>query len=373
MISDMKYVKFIVVMSVMTLFASVLADQPIMDPGPGVRYATDAYPGFDLEFDNIKPEKKEPRFFGWFNGPAKADAVEQFSFCEELEKAGEISKARKGYDALVREWSTSPLAPKAQLKVAELALTELDYEDAFEEYRYLLDFFSSSCDFNAICNRMYEVVEMMRAEGKRVFFVRFANTIDVRRAYESLVLRAPGAAFVPTAMLTIAKLRVDEGEREEAVKVLENLRNIHANKPEALEALELEGELRIKLLRAHGYNRARVMDTEAFFRMALAAKLNDETKAKFKEYLKEAEYMHAEEAWNATKFYDSRTRTRRSAIGAYEAFLNDYPGSPRAAEARLRLQQLREGTDSAGAPAGDDAAASTAAPTDQAKSAEAAQ
>ena len=53
--------------------------------------------------------------------------------------------------------------------------------------------------------------------------------------------------------------------------------------------------------------------------------------------------MEAEEAWKAAKFYDSRTRTRRSAINAFERFLKDYPASRHADEARARVESLKEG------------------------------
>ena len=53
--------------------------------------------------------------------------------------------------------------------------------------------------------------------------------------------------------------------------------------------------------------------------------------------------MEAEEAYKAAKFYDSRTRTLRSAITAYERFLKDYPSSSHADEVRARIEILKEG------------------------------
>ena len=58
---------------------------PGVSPGPGIRYATDAYPGFDSEDELLKPSRKEPRWFGWLNGPAKDTAAEQFEYAASLE------------------------------------------------------------------------------------------------------------------------------------------------------------------------------------------------------------------------------------------------------------------------------------------------
>jgi len=307
-------------------------------------YATDAYPGFDSEDNIVKPSKKTPKFFAFINGPKKDNPAEQLEWARQCEAEGSWRAARKGYDALVREWPTSPEAPVAQKAYADLLLNhDLDYEAALKEYRYLLDFFSMDCDFGAVAETMYKVAELMREEGKTIVFFRFANTVDVRRAYESVVMRAPGAWFVPQAMLTIASLREDEEKYTEAVEVYENLRSLQPASPEAATALHREGKVRMKLLEMHGYNRDRVRDTISFFRKALRERLDGDVRAEFEEYLERTVEMEAEEAYKSAKFYDSRTRTRRSAITAYERFLKDYPASSHADEVRERIQSLKEG------------------------------
>ena len=317
---------------------------PMPGMGADARYATDAYPGFDSEDSIVKPAKKEPKLFKFINGPKMDNPADQFEWARQCEAEGSWRAARKGYDSLVREWPVSPEAPKAQKAYAELLLNhDLDYEAAFNEYRYLLDFYSLDCDFGAIAEQMYKVAELMREEGKTLVFFRFANTVDVRRAYEALVLRAPGAKFVPQAMLTIASLREDEEKYVEAVQVYENLRSLHPAVPEAMTALRREGKVRMKLLEMHGYNRDRVRDTIAFLRQSLRGRLDDAVRADFESSLAKAVDMEADEAYRAAKFYDSRTRTRRSAIAAYERFLKDYPSSSHADEVRARIEILKEG------------------------------
>ena len=191
-------------------FAPLLAlalNQPGVGPGAGTRYATDAYPGFDSEDEMIKPSRKEPKLFGWITGPKRDDSAGQFAYCEELIAEESYAKAVKGLDALVREWPTSPEAPKAQLKLAELLLEKLDDLDAaFAELRYLVDFYSLQCDYDASVGRLYDIAGKMREEGKTVLFFRFRNTVDVRRAFECCVLRAPGAEWAPAAMFGAGSL-----------------------------------------------------------------------------------------------------------------------------------------------------------------------
>ena len=314
---------------------------PGVSPGGVSRYATDAYPGFDNEKEIVSPERKEPKWFAFINGPNRDNAADQFAYCNELLAAGDYSKARKHLDALVREWPTSPEAPKAQLKLAEVCLNNLlYYEDAFAEYRYLLDFYSLQCDYNAVADKLYQVAGVMKLEGKEVMFIRFANTVDVRRAFEACVLHAPGAKWVPEAMLTIGGLREDEGKYDEAIKVYENLRNIRPDAPESKLAVVREADSRMFCLRERSYNRSRCRETIDFLRSAIRW-CRPEDAEHLQDLFVEAMSLMEEEAYRSAAFYDSTTRTLRSAINAYERFLSEHPSSARAAEVKARLEELR--------------------------------
>lgn len=304
------------------------------------RFATDAYPGFDIDGETFAPERKEPKWFAWFNGPEKENPADQFAYCEELEAAQDWSKAVKHYDALVREWPTAAEAPLAQRRLAEILFTRLnDLDDALAEYRYLLDFYSFRCDYNEAVTKMYEVARAMEEEGKTILFFRFRNTVEVRHAFEGCVLRAPGATWAPKALLTIGSLREDEGDDIKAVAVYENLRNLHYGSEEARSGMLREAAARIRILERHGYNRARCRDTVDF--LVLAREVVPESdQAEIDGYLALAREKLELESYQAAKFYDSRMRTKRSAIAAYERFLSEFPNGVYADKARERLAEL---------------------------------
>ena len=344
--SDVKAIRFAATAVLTAVLAGVAPamDHPMPGMGPGVngaRYATDAYPGFDDTEEMTKPERKEPRWLSFIFGPNRDNAAEQFAYCTQLVGEESYSKACGQLDALVREWPTSPEAPKAQRMLADLRYERLkDYEEAFADYRYLLDFYSLQCGYEKMADRLYEVAGMMKLEGKEVMFVRFANTVDVRRAYETCVLRAPGAKWVPEAMMIIGALREDEGKYEAAAKVYENLRNVHPDSEQAKDALVREAEVRMTLLRERGYNRLRCRDTIDFLTLALRRCRPSDAEA-IRTHLEEAKAQIEQEAYLGAKFYDSSTRTRRSAVTAYERFLAEYPESVRAEEVRTRLEVLK--------------------------------
>jgi len=129
---------------------------------------------------------------------------------------------------------------------------------------------------------------------------------------------------------------------EKAVVVYENIRNIYPETSEAKMALYREAAVRMKILDEHGYNRSRTIDTIAFMKMARREDLTTEMRADIDAWLVQAENLLADEAWQSTKFYDSRTRTVRSAINAYERFIEGYPNSLHVDEARTRMMKLKE-------------------------------
>lgn len=317
------------------------ANQVGVSPGAGTRYATDAYPGFDREEEIVAPSRKEPKWFGWINGPNRDNAKDQLTYCRELMAAENWSKAAKHLDALVRAWPTADEAPEAQRLLGEVCRDRLlDFEDAHRAYMYLADFYSLQCDYTKTTDLMYEAAGLMRQEGKTIVFFRFDNTVDVRRAYEACVLRAPGAKWVPQAMLTIGELREDEGKPLEAIKVYENLINIHGDTPEAKVAILRQANVRMQVLEEHGYNRERCRDTLDFLKLALTT-CDVKDVQQIREFMAAATARLEDETYKATRFYDSRTRTVNSAIKAYEQFLTDYPESVHAEEIRQRLDQLK--------------------------------
>lgn len=324
-----------------TALSAVSSDQVGVGSGPGIRYATDAYPGFDNEKDVINPSRKEPSFFTWFFAPECDDPVSQMQYCRSLEEAGRWSKAASEYDALVRQWPASAEAVKAQRALADIRWErEKDVFEAYREYRYLADFYSLSCDYDAVIDKMYELAGVMRVEGKTVMFFNFRNTVDVRRAYEGCVIRAPGAKWAAQAMLQIGELREEEGKYSQAVKVYENLKNIYFGTPEAKQAVIKEAAARMWIVREYEYNRERCQDTINFLTMAIAAS-DGADRELLEKWHREALSQIEAEAYRAAKFYDSRMRTRSSAINAYEKFLSEYPDGAHADEVRLRLEELK--------------------------------
>ncbi len=302
-------------------------------------YATDAYPGFDGLDDLPKPERREK---SWFLHVARDTPAEQFAYAKELAENNDFKKACKMCDALVREWPASPEAPQAQLMYAMLLAKSLeDYDEAFEQLDYLLDFYPRACAYAELVEYQYKLANLMVREKKTFLGMSFTSTRILRQHYEMIVRRAPGAKYVPEAMLKIADLREQDQQYEEAVLVYAALMSRFPSSPEARVAAYLQAKARMWLVRRLAYNLPRCKDTASYLQLTLK-RLPDHPQAEeMKTWLDELKTYMAEDAYVRAKFYDSRQRTSHAAAASYERFLEEYPDSTHAEEVSRRLDELR--------------------------------
>ena len=308
-------------------------------------WATDHYPGFD-GLDNLPvPEKKEKSWLTKWIGlgaPDGAAAPEQLQIAKDLEAAGEYKASVKAYNALVTEWPASAEAAIAQYRLASLLETRLkEYVDAYEEYAYLLDFYPKDCPYAKVVEAQYKLVNLLHDTRRTFLGVSFTGNRELRQNYERIVRRAPGAAYVPQAMLKIAGLRELDTDYEEAVKVYSTLRSRYPGTVEARTALYREAKARMWIVRRLAYNILRCRDTENYLKLALRNDPSHPDAEEMRAWLSELSGYLAEDAWVRAKFYDTRQRTRHAAISSYERFLAEYPDSSHANEARARIAQLR--------------------------------
>ena len=331
------------------LFSVEAAPQRVAGSGPGgySQWATDQYPGFDGLDTLPVPEKKER---GWLSewlglgSPEGATALEQMSVARRHEDEGEYKDAVKAYDVLVREWPASVEAPEAQFRMAKLLETHLgEYADAYEEYAYLLDFYPRECPYADVVEAQYKLVNLLY-DTRRVFLgMSFTGNRELRQSYERIVRRAPGAAYVPEAMLKIADLREQDTDYEESIKVYSSLRSRYPGTDAARTALYREAKARMWLVRRLAYNLPRCKDTESYLKLAVKNDPSHPDVEEMRAWLKELSDYLAEDAWTRAKFYDTRMRTRHATISAYERFVAEHPDSSHADEARARIAALKDG------------------------------
>lgn len=339
--------KLAVAVAAMAAIAAQAIPNRVVGSGFGADslYATDAYPGFDALDEVPQPEKKETSWFLW----TSADTAEgQWRYVQDCLAKGSLRAARRGCDALVREWPADELAPIAQLKLAQIWSEKYEnYDEAFLAVEYLLDFYSYACtpegvgDYADIVKWAYEQVQMIEKTKKTFLGVSFFSNREVRQHYESIVRRASGAPYVPAAMMRIGALREDSNEYAEASEVYGALVQKYPESEEALKAIYRDAYSRMWLCRRLAYNIKRCKETEGFLKRTLKKYPYLPEAEEMAGWLDELEKYLEKDAYERAKFYDTRQRTRHAAIASWERFLQDHPASPHVEEVNRRLDELK--------------------------------
>lgn len=308
---------------------------------PGARgYATDYFEGFDaIDSDTRIPQKPKSL---WFSVREETPAA-QLKYAEMREASGRDKKARKAYEALIREWPTTPEAAAAQLALAQLQEHRQKFEQAFDEYQYLLTHYAGHCPYQEILDRQFRIANYLLHNNKSMFGWSLSGTDAIRARFEQIVRNAPRGAQAPEIMLVIGSIRVSEKELQEAIAVYEGLLNRFPQTPQAIIATYLAAQCRHELAVKHSYNEPRCREAIAFIKAALSRMPTHPQKTQMTEWLNELTALLIEQNYQQAVFYDTRQRKPEAAKAAYRRFLQEFSDSHYATQVRDRLAELEKG------------------------------
>lgn len=310
--------------------------------GMGARrgYATDYFEGFDAVDNDTRIPRKEKSF--WYSVEEKTPAA-QLAYAGRREKEGASRAARKGYEALVREWPSSPEAARAQAALAGLLEREGKYEKAFDEYQYLLAHYAGNCDYERTLDRQFRIANHLLHNNKSMFGFALSGLGPVRERFEQIVRNAPRSPRAPEAMLIIGGIRENEKEVKDAISVYDGLLNRFPNSEQAVHAAYLSAKCRRGLAAAQPDNEARCREAVSFLKALLERRPNHPRKDDLQAWLRELSDLLVEQNYRKAAFYDSRQRSLDAAKAAYRRFLGEFGDSKYAPQVRARLEALEKG------------------------------
>ena len=303
-------------------------------------YATDHFEGFDaIDADTRIPQKKKSL---WFSVREDVPAA-QLQYARMREAAGQHNKARKAYEALIREWPTTPEAAEGQLALAQLQELRQKFEQAFDEYQYLLTHYAGHCPYQEILDRQFRIANYLLHNNTSMFGWILSGTDAIRGRFEQVVRNAPRGAQVPEIMLVIGGIRVSEKELAEAIAVYEGLLNRFPQSSQAIIATYLAAQCRHELAVKNSYNEPSCREAIAFIKAALVRMPTHPQKVQMTAWLDELTTLLIEQNYQQAVFYDTRQRKPEAAKAAYRRFLQEFSDSHYATQVRDRLAELEKG------------------------------
>lgn len=286
-------------------------------------------------YDN--PERKES---SWWHMPAAANAQEQLARARRFESEGARSRAIKAYDALVHEWYSAPESLVAQAALARLCEEAGEYERAFEEYQYLIAFFSGQFDYLQVLDRQYRCANALRTANRRFLGLPLSSLKTVRQMYARILANGPHWERASEIALAIGRLREDDGDLEEAVAAFEQVMNRYPGTEPAREAAYRAASCRYQI----AHRQPRDAQSRRYAIAALSAFLQayplDARGDELRLYRREVEDADRNASYEQAVFYDRNRHDRTAAVAAYRDFVRRYPDAPQAKVASARLDKL---------------------------------
>lgn len=270
-------------------------------------------------------------------------AVEQMKKAEGFEAAGDDAKALNAYRGLVKRYSLSLLAPKAQRKVGMLQEKMGQYDPAYQSYDLYLQKYPNGDDFAAVVESMFKIAKLfLEGEKRRVLGVKFAPSMArAQEMFEGIVKRAPYSKLAPLAQFNVGQAMEKQGKFVEAIGAYQQITLRYPNDAIADDAQYQIGYVRLREYRDGSYDRAAADKAREAFEDFISRYPDSEKVAQARENIQALEGGRVKGNLDVAKFYD-KTKQYKAAVIYYNDIIKLQPGSPESEYAKTRVAQLKE-------------------------------
>lgn len=282
---------------------------------------------------------------GWNN---EKDLVQetpraQWEHAQSLEEKHELNNAVRAYQALVKAYPTSPLAPQAQEKVAECYHQEGFYYKAFKAYQKLIENYPKEIDFEEILKSQYEIGKMFLSGKKRKLW-RFSILPAYDKGIEimqAVVDNAPFSAIAAQAQFQIGLGNKKTGKCAEAIAAFDVVVKNYPESPLYEEALYQIGICNYQKSRGAAYDNDAAKEAVKAFNRFQQEFPQSTHQDKINQTLGQLEGRQAASSLDIARFYEKHKHDK-AAIMYYQETIDKFPGSEEAKFAQKRLELLQK-------------------------------
>ncbi len=275
--------------------------------------------------------------------PAKDTPEAQLAYAQEQERKGRWKIAEVEYLALVRKWPESPQAAQAQFSYARLREARHAYEDAFEEYQYLMDYYPGRFPYNQLVESQYRIVKAIL--HRRVW--RLGGILPGVRTPEDalpflqrLLASAPTWERAPEVWLDLGAVHEEREDRDAAIHAYEQIEIRYPDSPHREAAAFRRACCLTAESDAYPRDEGRCHQALLALGAFLAAYPKSAYAVEAEQLRKAMETRLSKLRYEQARFYDTVARRLPAALFAYRQFLEEFPHSPYTPRVRDRLEAL---------------------------------
>jgi len=284
------------------------------------------------------PARKQPGF-RW--RPEQETPALQLEHAQNLAAEGRRRKAARQYRALVHTWHDTPEASLAQRAYAENLEERGKYIGAFNEFQYLMDYYSGLSDYDEILDHQFRIAnEVMNARHGRLLFGGFEAPERALPLFRKLAENGPTWERVPEVHFLIGWILEEDKQYDEAIEAYDELRQRWPGNELASSAAYGGTRCLVKLADTNRRDETscrRALSALAGFVTDYPDSPNSTAATAERDRLS---LRLSTLYYDRASYYDVIAKRPESALIAYADFLRQFPYADQAEKVSLRMREL---------------------------------
>ena len=269
-------------------------------------------------------------------------SAQQWEYARGIQEKGRLKKAERLMLYLVRRWPNCKEAPQAQRARADMFYARKKLKDAFRQYQYLIDNYSSRMvDYNSVLESQFKIaVDTMERRRMRWLFGGYRAPEYAVDLFEDIIRNGPQWVRAPEAQFLIGKAYQESNELELAIAGYGVLGYRYPDCPFAEEAA-WQRIICLDKLRKEFPNDLEVLDrTLTATTVFLTTYPDSERKGKIIQMRNALYEVKAQKMFDQAAFYAKVPKKAKAALIYYQKMIEEYPKSKLVPEAQKRIEEL---------------------------------
>lgn len=269
-------------------------------------------------------------------------SAEQWEYARETQNKGWLKKADRRMLYLVRRWPNSKEAPWAQRARADMLYSRGKLKEAFREYQYLIDNYSSRMrDYDSVLESQFHIaVDVMNHKRMRWIFGGYRAPEYSVDYFENVIRNGPQWERAPEAQFLIGQAYQDSKELELAIAAYAVLGYRYPDSSFAEESAWRQIACLEKLHKDFPNSRDildRTLTATTVFLTTYPASRNKGEIIQLRNRLYE---VKAQKVFDEAAFYAKVPKKPEAAILYYRKMIKEYPKSKLVPDAEERIAEL---------------------------------
>ncbi|MFZ4775444.1 MAG: tetratricopeptide repeat protein [Terrimicrobiaceae bacterium] len=268
---------------------------------------------------------------------------ESFDLAKSYDESGATQQAIAAYKDFIKGSPVSPLASRAQYRIAELLEATGDLSKAFDAYQTLITRYPDTPEFEKSVSKQVLIANEFLAGRKLKFFgLEIVPSTDrAEQMFSSILKNAPFSKNAPIAQFNLGLTYEKQGKLKEASSAYQTVLDKYSTSSIADDALYQIGYIYMQVGRSgRSQDLSSLVLAKNTFEDFLLQYPASEKAAQARDNLVSIGGKESGDLLTIAKFYD-RYKNYRAAAIYYNDVIRRQPGTDQATFARDRVQALR--------------------------------